>query len=105
MLQFAANEMSKTISVTLNGDTKVEANEAFNVLLSNATNGATISDGQGVGTIINDDVASMAGSVAIGNVTIIEGNGGTKLCPSRSRAAAARRRSTSTLRPPTEPPR
>jgi hypothetical protein len=36
ILHFGANE---TISVTINGDTKVEADETFNVLLSNATNG------------------------------------------------------------------
>ena len=78
-LQFAANEMSKTISVTINGDTKVEANETFNLALSNATNGATISDAQGVGTITNDDAAPVAGSVAISDVTISEGNSGTKV--------------------------
>ena len=57
-LHFGANENTQTISVTINGDTKVEANETFNVALSNATNGATISDGQGVGTITNDDGAA-----------------------------------------------
>ena len=56
-LHFGANENTQTISVTINGDTKVEANETFNVVLSNATNGATISDSQGVGTITNDDGA------------------------------------------------
>ena len=54
-LHFGANQNTQTISVTINGDTKVEANETFNVGLSNATNGATISDSQGVGTITNDD--------------------------------------------------
>ena len=34
ILHFGANENTKTISVTINGDTKVEANETFNVLLS-----------------------------------------------------------------------
>src|SRR3954447_18358545 len=53
-LHFGANENTKTISVTINRDTKVESNETFNVLLSNATNGAIISDSQGVGTITND---------------------------------------------------
>jgi hypothetical protein len=51
---------TQTIAVTINGDTKVEANETFNVVLSNATNGATISDNQGVGTITNDDSAGPA---------------------------------------------
>jgi hypothetical protein len=58
-LHFGANENTRTISVTINGDTKVEANETFNVVLSNATNGATISDTQGVGTISNDDGAAI----------------------------------------------
>ena len=30
-LHFGANENTQTISVTINGDTKVEANETFNV--------------------------------------------------------------------------
>ena len=78
-VQFAANENVKTVSITINGDTKVEASETFNVNLSSATAGATISDGLGVGTISNDDVAAVAGSVAIGDVIITEGNSGTKV--------------------------
>jgi Ca2+-binding RTX toxin-like protein len=78
-LNFGANENTKTISVTINGDTKMEANETFNVVLSNATKGATISDSQGVGTITNDDAAAIAGSVSINNVTISEGDSGTKV--------------------------
>jgi len=54
---FAENENSLTISVVIKGDTKVEANETFSVNLSNATNGATIADGHGIGTIVNDDVS------------------------------------------------
>ena len=78
-LHFGANQNTQTISVTINGDTKVEANETFNVALSNATNGATISDSQGVGTITNDDGAAIAGSVSINDVTISEGDSGTKV--------------------------
>ena len=65
-LHFGANQNTQTISVTINGDTKVEANETFNVVLSNATNGATISDSQGVGTITNDDGAATANLVVNG---------------------------------------
>jgi hypothetical protein len=54
-LHFDANVNSQTISVTINGDTKAEADEFFFVLLSDATNGITISNGVGVGTIVNDD--------------------------------------------------
>src|SRR4051794_12904604 len=54
-LSFGVNDTSKTIAVTINGDTKVESSESFFVNLSGATNGATISDAQGSGTISNDD--------------------------------------------------
>jgi serralysin len=54
-LQFGANVNTKTISVTINGDTKVESDEAFFVNLSGATNGATIGDNLGIGLITNDD--------------------------------------------------
>jgi Calx-beta domain/Pectate lyase len=42
------------VAVAVNGDTAVELPEAFTVNLSGAT-GATIADGQGAGTIANDD--------------------------------------------------
>ena len=78
-LHFGANQNTQTISVTINGDTKVEGNETFNVDLSSATNGATISDSRGIGTITNDDGAAIAGSVSINDVTISEGDSGTKV--------------------------
>jgi hypothetical protein len=78
-LHFNAGDATKTVSVTINGDTKVEANESFNVNLSGATNGATISKGVGVGIITNDDAAPVAGSVSIGDAQIVEGNSGTQL--------------------------
>ena len=53
-LNFSASDTSLTITVNVNGDTAVEANETFFVNLSNPTN-ATISDSQGTGTIDNDD--------------------------------------------------
>jgi uncharacterized delta-60 repeat protein len=56
-LHFAANVNTQTISVTINGDHKVEADQTFFVNLSSATNGAVISRDQGTGTIKNDDHA------------------------------------------------
>src|SRR6185312_8976907 len=56
-LTFNPGETTKPVTVTVNGDTQVEANETFFVNLSNAVN-ATLSDGQGVGTITNDDLAT-----------------------------------------------
>jgi serralysin len=78
-LVFAANDTTKTFAVTINGDTKVESSETFNVTLSNATGGATISDGSGIGIIVNDDAAPVVGSVSINDVMIVEGNSGTQL--------------------------
>ncbi|HKY74585.1 MAG TPA: Calx-beta domain-containing protein, partial [Acidimicrobiia bacterium] len=54
-LSFADGEMSKTVSVTINGDTDVEGDDTFSLNLSGATGGVTIADGQGIGTITNDD--------------------------------------------------
>ena len=59
-LNFGVGVNTQTISVTINGDTKFESNETFFVNLSGATNGATISDSQGIGTITNDDAAFAA---------------------------------------------
>jgi hypothetical protein len=56
-LTFGAHEMSKTVSVTVNGDTGVETSETFVVNLTNPTNGGTFADAQGQGTITNDDFA------------------------------------------------
>jgi hypothetical protein len=53
-LTFNPGEVSQPVAVLVNGDTNMEPNETFFVNLSNATN-ATIADGQGVGTIENDD--------------------------------------------------
>ncbi|MCL1468667.1 Calx-beta domain-containing protein, partial [Argonema galeatum] len=53
-IAFNPGEISKTISVAVQGDINVENNENFFVNLIGVTN-ATIADNQGVGTIINDD--------------------------------------------------
>jgi hypothetical protein len=65
---------SATFSVVINGDTAAEAHETFVVNLSNVA-GATVADGQAVGTIMNDDVLSLS----IADVSIAEGNSGTRL--------------------------
>ncbi|HEY0320623.1 MAG TPA: Ig-like domain repeat protein, partial [Pyrinomonadaceae bacterium] len=53
-LTFIPGDLTKTITVLVNGDTSNEANETFFVNLTNAQN-TTISDNQGQGTILNDD--------------------------------------------------
>jgi Ca2+-binding RTX toxin-like protein len=57
-VQFALGENTRTITISVNGDTDIELNETFFVNLLIATNGATISDAQGQATIINDDANS-----------------------------------------------
>jgi Zn-dependent metalloprotease len=59
-LTFAPGELSHGVTVSVVGDTTFEADEFFFANLSNAS-GATILDGQGVGTIINDDGVTAAG--------------------------------------------
>jgi subtilisin family serine protease len=49
----AAGQLSKAFSVTIKGDTIVEANETFKVNVTNAS--VSMIDGQGIGTISNDD--------------------------------------------------
>jgi Calx-beta domain/FG-GAP-like repeat len=53
-LTFAPGETSKTITIVVKGDKQKEANETFSLNLTGAT-GAGILDGQGLGTILNDD--------------------------------------------------
>jgi Ca2+-binding RTX toxin-like protein len=53
-LTFNPGQTSKTIPVTVNGDTVDEESETFDVTLSNPTK-ATIADGNATGTIRNDD--------------------------------------------------
>jgi hypothetical protein len=65
LLTIPVRRQNVTISVPVIGDYAVEPDENFNVVLSNPT-GATISDGQGLGTITNDDIA---GSIQFGAAT------------------------------------
>jgi hypothetical protein len=54
-ITFAPGDITKTVTVQVNGDTTKEANETFTVNLANAAGNATIADAQAVGTIVNDD--------------------------------------------------
>ena len=55
-LTFDPGETATTLTVLVNGDVMVEPDETFFVDLSNVSNG-TIADGQGLGTILNDDLS------------------------------------------------
>jgi large repetitive protein len=72
-LLFAAGATTKTVTVPVQGDTLDEVNETYTLNLSGASN-ATILDGTGVGTITDDDAAP---TLAVGDITVAEGNTGT----------------------------
>jgi probable HAF family extracellular repeat protein len=69
-LTFAPGQTSKTISVSVIGDRIAEANETFYVNLSQPTN-ATIANGQGVCTILDDEPR-----ISISDVSKAEGRKG-----------------------------
>src|SRR5262249_27200098 len=71
-LTIPAGQTSGTITVWVNGDRLGEANETFAVNLSSPTS-ATIADGQGTGTIIDDDQPVR---ISISDVTKAEGKKG-----------------------------
>lgn len=69
-LTFAPGETSKAVIVAVHGDHLGEPNETFFVNLSSPTN-ATIADGQGVGTILDDEPR-----ISISDVSMKEGKKG-----------------------------
>jgi uncharacterized delta-60 repeat protein len=71
-LTFAPGEISKTVTILVNGDTTIEPNETFTVNLSGAVNG-TILGGTGTGTIITDDICTY--SISPTSLTIGAGGG------------------------------
>ncbi|MGE8505324.1 MAG: Calx-beta domain-containing protein [Pseudomonas sp.] len=72
-LTFADGESSKTITVLVNGDTQVEGDEAFQVVLGNPV-GAQIQTGSASSTIVNDDASI---SIVATDASKAEGNSGT----------------------------
>src|SRR5204863_8045002 len=73
-LSFATDERTKTVSVTVNGDTAIEPNETFVLRLTSPV-GATVSDDTGVATITNDDAQ---GYLSINDLSIAEGDSGSR---------------------------
>src|SRR4051812_36477008 len=70
-----AGSSTYSFTVLVNGDTTPEINETFFVNVTNVTGtGVTVTDGQGQGTIVNDDAAP---NLTINDVSLNEGNAGT----------------------------
>jgi len=64
-----ATQSTYTFNVTVNGDTTIEPTESFFVNVTNVTGtGVTVADGQGLGTISNDDVSLIS-------ISSIQGSG------------------------------
>ncbi len=73
VVTFRPGETNQTIEVQIVGDRLDEEDKQFSVELSMSLNGL-IRDGQGVGTIVDDDLPP---TVTIGNATVVEGHQGT----------------------------
>jgi len=68
IVSFAANEVTKTIVVNIQGDTTLESNETFLVTLDSATNG-TIVTSTATGAILNDEFQALnAGDIVITSI-------------------------------------
>ena len=71
-LTFASSDTSKTISIATIDDVAVEPSETLLVNLTSPSGGATLSDGQGVGTITDNDVAASP-TLSVGDAGNTEG--------------------------------
>ena len=54
-LTFAPGEPTKTVTITVKGDSKKEANERFYLDLFGLSNNGLFTRNRGIGTILNDD--------------------------------------------------
>ena len=69
MLTFLPGSISQVVNIAVHGDTVAELDESVMLTLASATF-ATLSDGEGQGTIRDDD------NLSIGDAVIVEGDGG-----------------------------
>ena len=73
-VSFAAGETTKTVTVTVNGDTAVRGQRDVLSSGSARRSAPPSSTATGLGTITNDDAATFS----VNDVTVTEGNSGTK---------------------------
>lgn len=79
-ITFLPGVKTKKIAIRIKGDKIVEANETFNVLLSDPVN-ASISDGTAIGTIINNDGVAIAKTASSNAASVIIADKSIKLSP------------------------
>ncbi len=80
LVSFAAGQTTQIVDITINGDTAVEPNETFSVVVGTPIN-VTISDGAGQGTVTNDDSPpppppSGPVLISVNDASVVEGNSG-----------------------------
>ena len=95
-LVFAPGETSKTVDVTVLGDTQAPgagstdaALETFTVAISGAV-GAPIADASGTGVIIDDEAAPSGTHVGLGDTAVVEGDFAGHLAPGWITSAEAK---------------
>jgi hypothetical protein len=72
VLTFAPGDsLAQQVSLIVQGDTKFEQAQTFTVKLSSPTGGATITNSQGLGTILNDDNRP---TISVGDRSVAEAN-------------------------------
>jgi serine protease len=99
-----AGRTRAVFEVQINGDAVSEANETFSVTISNVS-GATLSDGAGVGTIVNDDGGAPAAgggtTYVLAGAPLLLDFDGTPIEDSRACRDPAQKRTARTARLPT----
>lgn len=76
-ITFAPGETVRKVAIPVLGDTAVEGNETFSLQLSTPGK-ATVADGTGIATIVNDDAApAPLPRLKVSDVAVKEGTGGT----------------------------
>ena len=73
---FIAGDTQETMQVAIIGETDPENDETFTVVLTNATGDASIADGTGVGTIVDNDTPPPPVDITIDDVNTTEGDAG-----------------------------
>ena len=90
-LSFTSGQVAKTIAIAVKSDQIEEPTKAFQVALAtpSGADGATLSDGSGAGSILDDD-ATAANQLTIGDASATEGDDGTGLVTVKTQIALSR---------------
>ena len=73
-LDFAPGVVEQRVKVTVNGDMANEANESFKVRLVWPSGGAVLARAIGTATLLDDDPNGGSATLAIGDVSVVEGD-------------------------------